>query len=70
MLKAQLKRIVADTSGATAIEYGLIVSLVVLAMVGALQGVANATIDMWTDVEAKTTEAGHPQKPLALRSFL
>jgi pilus assembly protein Flp/PilA len=57
MLKAQLKKIVADTSGATAVEYGLIISLIVLAMVGALQGVASATIDMWANVEEKTTEA-------------
>lgn len=57
MLKAQLKRIVADTSGATAIEYGLIVSLIVIAMIVSLQGVAAETIDMWQNVEAKTKEA-------------
>jgi len=57
MVKAQLKKIVADTSGATAVEYGLIVTLIVLAMVGALQGVATTAITMWNDLEKRTTEA-------------
>jgi len=57
MVKAQLKMIVADTSGATAVEYGLIVSLIVLAMIGALQGVATSAIAMWNDIESKTTQA-------------
>lgn len=45
-----LKHIGTDNSGATAIEYGLIVSLIVVAMIAALNGVANETIDMWSDV--------------------
>ena len=57
MLKAQLKKIVADTSGATAIEYGLIVSLIVIAMLASLQGVATVAINMWNDVELKSAEA-------------
>ena len=36
--------------GATAVEYGLILALVVLAMMGALSTVANKTINMWNDV--------------------
>lgn len=46
-LKTFLKHIGTDDSGATAIEYGLIVSLIVIAMIAALNGVANETIDMW-----------------------
>lgn len=53
-----LKHIGTDDTGATAVEYGLIVSLIVLAMVGALQGFADSTISMWstvsTAVEDKT----------------
>lgn len=52
-----LKHIGTDDKGATAVEYGLIVSLIVLAMVGALGGVANETSDMWSRVETATTEA-------------
>ena len=36
--------------GATAVEYGLILALVVLAMIGALSNVANKTIGMWNNV--------------------
>jgi pilus assembly protein Flp/PilA len=46
-----------DTSGATAIEYGLIVSLVVVAMIIALQGVADVTILTWNNVETASLGA-------------
>ncbi|MEE4154387.1 MAG: Flp family type IVb pilin [Erythrobacter sp.] len=52
-----LKHIAADNQGATAVEYGLIVSLIVIAMVGALQSVANTTTEMWSDVETDVVEA-------------
>ena len=51
-----LKHIGNDNSGATAVEYGLIVSLIVIAMIGALNGVANETINMWSEVRT-TSEA-------------
>ena len=55
-----LKRILRDTRAATAVEYGLIISMIVLAMVGAIQGVAAETISMWTGVEADVAGAtGH-----------
>ncbi|UZK70733.1 Flp family type IVb pilin [Sphingomonas sp. S1-29] len=53
------KRLFDDRRGATAVEYGLILALVFLAIVGAIAGVADATIGMWdgvsTDVEEVTT---------------
>ena len=52
-----LKLLGTDERGATAVEYGLIVSLIVIAMIGALNGVANETIDMWSDVRTKTEDA-------------
>lgn len=52
-----LKHIGNDNSGATAVEYGLIVSLIVIAMIGALQGVAEATIETWSTVETQSVEA-------------
>lgn len=39
-----------DERGATAVEYGLIITLVVLAMVTALSGVAETTSTMWNSV--------------------
>ncbi|UUL81284.1 Flp family type IVb pilin [Sphingomonas qomolangmaensis] len=53
------KRLFDDRRGATAVEYGLILALVFLAIVGAIAGVADATITMWdgvsTDVEDATS---------------
>lgn len=49
-MKNWLGRIVRDERGATAIEYGLIVSLIVIAMVGALNTLADTTTGMWNDV--------------------
>jgi pilus assembly protein Flp/PilA len=40
----------ADERGATAVEYGLIVSLIVLAMLGALGRVAGTTTNLWNTV--------------------
>ena len=40
-------RLVKDESGATAIEYGLIVSLIVIALIGAFNTFANESIGMW-----------------------
>lgn len=57
MLSSFIKNLIDDTSGATAIEYGLIAALVVIAMIAALQGVADTTIDMWTNVENRSTTA-------------
>ncbi|MEC7931371.1 MAG: Flp family type IVb pilin [Pseudomonadota bacterium] len=43
--------------GATAVEYALILAMIVLVMIVALSNVANRTIHMWDDVETKVTEA-------------
>ncbi len=39
-----------DKRGASAVEYGLIVSLIFLAMVAAIRGVASETTEMWNNV--------------------
>ena len=52
-----LKHIGNDNSGATAVEYGLIVSLIVVAMIGALQGVAGVSDQTWTLVQERSVEA-------------
>lgn len=57
MLPTFLKKLVGDQSGATAIEYGLIIALIVIAMIAALQGVATTTADMWTRVESESFAA-------------
>lgn len=47
-----LKKLRTDERGATAVEYGLIAALIVLAMIGALGGVADVTVNMWTNVSS------------------
>jgi len=42
--------------GATAVEYGLILSLLVIAMMAALGNVAGSTTGMWNDVSNDITE--------------
>ncbi|MDB5682665.1 MAG: Flp/Fap pilin component [Sphingomonas bacterium] len=53
-----IARLVRNARGATAVEYGLILALVVLAVFAALFAVAATTIDVWTNVAEKTASAG------------
>jgi pilus assembly protein Flp/PilA len=52
-----IKSMLRDESGATAIEYGLIVSLIVIAMMGALSTFANEANDMFDEIETNVSEA-------------
>lgn len=52
-----LKTIGTDNSGATAVEYGLIVSLIVIAMIGAFTNFANSNEKMWNSVSNAYDEA-------------
>ncbi|OYY90588.1 MAG: pilus assembly protein [Sphingomonas sp. 28-66-16] len=52
-----MKRIASDRKGGTAIEYGLIISLVVITMVAAFVEVANSTTSMWGNVNTKIETA-------------
>ncbi len=42
-----------DNSGSTAIEYGLIASLIVIASIGAFESVANENTGLWGTVKTK-----------------
>jgi pilus assembly protein Flp/PilA len=46
-----------DERGATAVEYGLILALIFLAVAGAIQGVASVTIGMWGNVSNEVSAA-------------
>ncbi|WP_435203844.1 Flp family type IVb pilin [Qipengyuania sp. 902] len=46
-----LKSLGHDESGATAVEYGLIVALIFLAAVGAVQSFGTETIATWNNIE-------------------
>lgn len=45
-----LLKLVKDKRGATAVEYGLILALIFLAMVTAIGGFATRTTSMWNNV--------------------
>lgn len=51
-----IERLAQDEQGATAVEYGLIVSLIVIAMISALGNVAGSTINMWNNVSNEVAD--------------
>ncbi len=51
------KRLCCDQSGATAVEYGLILALIFLAMVGAVGNFSNEVIGVWNTVETTSQDA-------------
>ncbi len=51
------RRLLRDEQGATAIEYGLILAMLALAIMGALKGFASEASSMWNDVNSKSAEA-------------
>jgi pilus assembly protein Flp/PilA len=52
-----LRRLIGDRRGATAVEYGFIVSLIVIAMISSFRLVANSTTTMWGNVTNKVASA-------------
>ena len=56
-MRKLLKAIASDISGATAVEYGLILALIFLAMLAAVQNFGNTTIAMWEGVDQTMEDA-------------
>jgi pilus assembly protein Flp/PilA len=52
-----IKRYLKDKSGATAIEYGLIVSLIVIAVIAGITNLGNSQQDSFDKVAVEFTEA-------------
>jgi pilus assembly protein Flp/PilA len=50
-ISSLLKRIRKDDQGATAVEYGLIVALVVIAIISSVQAVADENTGLWALVK-------------------
>ncbi|HMC92866.1 MAG TPA: Flp family type IVb pilin [Allosphingosinicella sp.] len=53
-----IRRLLGDRKAATAVEYGLILSLIVIAIIGGLQMFASTTIGMWNNVSTAVVTAG------------
>jgi pilus assembly protein Flp/PilA len=48
----KIAKLIRDERAVSAVEYGLIIAMMVLAMIVGLQLVANSTISMWNGVSA------------------
>ena len=58
MTKAHfLKRLLLDEQGASAVEYGLIVSMIVLAMLAGLGNFSTNVMRQWNLISQKSSEA-------------
>ena len=51
-IRQTMLMLLASQRGATAIEYGLIAALIVVAMIGALSGLGGGVGGMWTNLTA------------------
>ena len=56
-------RLLRDNRGATAIEYGLILALICLAILAAIQATAGEVIETWTNVESSSSTAMNTTVP-------
>lgn len=52
----RFKQLLKDKRAATAVEYGIILALVFLAMIVALRNVADTTIGMWNNVSNEVSK--------------
>ena len=52
-----LRALLRDCRGATAVEYGLILALLVVAMMVSLTNVATTTSSMWNNIAATTNKS-------------
>jgi pilus assembly protein Flp/PilA len=58
-IRTKSRRLLADDRGATAIEYGLICALIVIAMVAGLGSLGGGSGGMWTTVGQKVDDAAN-----------
>ncbi len=56
-IRGMLRRLFADRRGATAIEYGLIVALIAVAMIGGLSSLGGGSKGMWGKISNRVTSA-------------
>ena len=57
-IRKTLRMLGADTRGATAIEYGLIAALIIVAMMGGLSALGGGSQGMWGNVSSQIQNAG------------
>ena len=57
-IQMMLRMLAANNRGATAIEYGLIAALIVVAMMGALGSLGGGVGGMWSNLSSEFQNAG------------
>ena len=55
-IRVMLRKLGADQRGATAIEYGLIAALIVIAMMGGLSAMGGGSQGMWGKIQKNATD--------------
>ena len=53
-----LARLARDAKGATAIEYGLILALIVIGIIGAISGLGDGVLSAWQSMANTVRSAG------------
>lgn len=56
-MKLHLIRTLRDDQGTSAVEYGIILAMIVIGLISAVSGVADETTKMWDFVSSKSEEA-------------
>ena len=56
-IRTTLRRLLPDNRGATAVEYGLIAALIIIAMIGGLSALGGGAGGMWTGVSDDVVNA-------------
>lgn len=56
-IRTQLRALARDQRGATAVEYGLIVTLIAVAAIGGMQAVGGGATGLWGKIETKVVAA-------------
>jgi pilus assembly protein Flp/PilA len=59
-IRTKRRRLLADDKGATAIEYGLICALIVIAMIAGLKSLGGGSGGMWSVVSQKVQDSSAP----------
>jgi len=56
-MKRRLIKLIDNVRGATAVEYGLIIALIVMAIVVAIQTVGGGSANIWANMTTKVSDA-------------
>lgn len=57
---ARIQRFLQDEDGPTAVEYAVMLALILLAVIGAVTAVGNSTSELWQDNTTRIQEAMQP----------